>query len=54
MTKTLAYFLIIASVFLLGIDFYNSGFDFENGRIFRNISSVSLIIVALIAIKNKK
>ncbi|MPL56892.1 hypothetical protein SDC9_02383 [bioreactor metagenome] len=56
MTKQIAYFLIFASVLLLGIDFYDSGFNFEKSRIFRNISSIMLIILgvsSLVNLKNK-
>ncbi len=54
MTKQVSYLLIIASAALLIFDFYRSGLNFDNGRIFKNISSVLLIILSIVNLRNLK
>ena len=55
MTKQIAYFLIIISLISLVIDFYVNGFNFDkSSRVFRNISSIMLIILGVSSLMNLK
>lgn len=54
MKKEIAYILLIISAISLIIDLIFHGLNFYEGRIYRNVSSVLIIIVAVITIKNLK
>jgi hypothetical protein len=54
MTKRAALFLLVSSVLLILLDFYLEGFGFDKGRIFRNLSCVCLIAVAVFSLNKLK
>jgi UDP-N-acetylmuramyl pentapeptide phosphotransferase/UDP-N-acetylglucosamine-1-phosphate transferase len=52
MGKSVAWFILIASIILLLIGFYDDGLNFDKGRISRNLSSVLLMGLATFTLYN--